>query len=111
MVLAHAQFSYNNSMNRSTGKTPFEIVSGMTPKGVFYLKDVVVDEEKRSAEAEVFSKHRSSIHKEVKLKLEQSNHNYKENIDKRRRHHDFEGRDKVMVHLKKGRFLVGHIVR
>ena len=41
------------------------------------------------------------------MKLDQSNHNYKENADKRRRHHDFEVRDKVMVHLKKGRFPVG----
>ena len=47
------------------------------------------------------------FHKEVKLKLEQSNHNYKETVDKRRRHHDFEVGDEVMVHLKKGRFPIG----
>ena len=46
----------------------------------------------------------NSLHKEVKLELEQSNHKYKESADKRRRHHDFEVRDEVMVHLKKGRF-------
>ena len=29
MVLAQAEFAYNNSINRSTGKRPFEIVTGM----------------------------------------------------------------------------------
>lgn len=29
VVLAQAEFAYNNSVNRSTGKTPFEIVTGM----------------------------------------------------------------------------------
>ena len=48
----------------------------------------------------------SSLHKEVKLKLEQSNHNYKKKVDKTRIHHVFEVGDEVMFHLKKGRFLV-----
>ena len=29
MVLAQAEFAYNNFVTRSTGKTPFEIVIGM----------------------------------------------------------------------------------
>ena len=70
MVLAQAEFSYNNSMNRSTGKSPFEIVSGMNPRGVFDLMDVVVGEEKRSAKGEEFAKYMNSLHKDVKLKLE-----------------------------------------
>ena len=40
----------------------------------------------------------------MKLKLEQSNQKYKENIDKSRRHHVFEVGDVVMVHLNKERF-------
>ena len=35
MVLAQAKFAYNNSINRSTSKTHFEIVCGMKPRGVF----------------------------------------------------------------------------
>ena len=49
----------------------------------------------------------NSLHKEVKLKLEQSNHKYKKNDDKSRRHYDFEVGDELMVHLKKGRFPIG----
>ena len=104
MVLAQAKFAYNNSMNRSTWKTPFEIVTIIHPRGISDLRDVA-GEEKRSAAGEEFSDFMESLHKEVKLRLEQSNQNYKENADQSRRHHDFQVGDEVMVHLKKGRFL------
>ena len=42
----------------------------MKPRGVSNLKDVVVGEEKRSVEGEVFVEYTSFLHKEVKLKLE-----------------------------------------
>ena len=44
MVLAQAEFAYNNSMNISNGKTPFEIVIGMKPRGVLELRDIVSEE-------------------------------------------------------------------
>jgi hypothetical protein len=34
LVLAQAKFAYNNSVNRSTGKSLFQIVYGRSPKGV-----------------------------------------------------------------------------
>ena len=46
MVLAQDEFAYNNSVNRSTGKTHFEIITRMNPRGVSDLRDVV-GEEKR----------------------------------------------------------------
>ena len=93
-------------MNRSAGKIPFEIATRMKPRGVSDLRDVFGGE-KRSATREEFSDFMKSLHKEVKLRLEQSNKKYKEIFDKSRRHHDFQVGDEVMVHLKKGRFLVG----
>ena len=48
-------------MNRSIGKTPFEIISGMKPRGLFDLRDVVVNEEKRSVEGEVFVEYMNSL--------------------------------------------------
>ena len=106
LVFTHAEFAYNNNMNRSTRKTPFDIVIGMQPRGVLDLMDVV-GEEKRSDAGEELSNFMESLHKEVKLKLEQSNLKYKENVDKSRRHHFFEVGDEVIVHLKKSRFPVG----
>ena len=40
-------------MNRSTGKKPFEIVTGMHPRGISDLRDVA-GEEKRSTIGEEF---------------------------------------------------------
>ena len=34
MVLAQAEFAYNNFVNRNIGKTPFQFVTGMKPIGV-----------------------------------------------------------------------------
>ena len=53
MVLTRAEFAYNNSMNWSTGKTPFEIVTRMNTRGVSELRDVA-REEKRSDVGEEF---------------------------------------------------------
>ena len=47
MVLAQSEFVYNNFVNRSIGKTPFEIVTRMHPRGISNLRDVA-SEEKRS---------------------------------------------------------------
>ena len=77
----------------------------MYPRGISNLRDVV-GEEKRSATGEKIVDFMDSLHKEMKLRLEQSNQKYKENVDQSRRHHDFQVGDEVMVHLKKGRFPV-----
>jgi hypothetical protein len=69
MVLAQAEFAYKNYVNRSTGKTPFEIVTGMHPRGILDLRDVA-GEEKRSIAGEEFADFMESLHKEVKLRLE-----------------------------------------
>ena len=71
----------------------------------------VAGEEKRSATGEEFADFMESFHKEVKLRLEQSNQKYKENVDQSRRHHDFQVGDEVMVHLKKGRFPIGTYIK
>jgi hypothetical protein len=38
-VLPQAEFVYNDSVNRRTGKSPFEIVYGRQPRGVSELRD------------------------------------------------------------------------
>ena len=40
MALAQDEFLYNNSVNRSIGKTPFQIVTRMHPRGISDLRDV-----------------------------------------------------------------------
>ena len=66
MVLTQAEFAYDNYVNRSTGKTPFEIVTGMHPRGISYLRDVV-GEEKRSTVGEEFVDFMESLRSEVEV--------------------------------------------
>ena len=40
IVLAKANFAYNDSPNRSTGMIPFQILHGMHPRGVYELCDL-----------------------------------------------------------------------
>ena len=46
MILTQAKFGYNNNMDRSIGKTYFEIVTRMQPRGISDLGDIA-DEEKK----------------------------------------------------------------
>ena len=39
-VLAQAEFAYNDSPNRSTGMSPFQIMYGMHPRGVHEICDL-----------------------------------------------------------------------
>ena len=40
LVLAQAEFSYNDTPNRITGMSPFQIYFGMHPRGVYELRDL-----------------------------------------------------------------------
>ena len=39
-VLAQAKFAYNDSSNQSTGLSPFQILYGMHPRGVYELRNL-----------------------------------------------------------------------
>jgi hypothetical protein len=43
-ILAQAELAFNNSVNRSSGKSPFEIVYGRQPRGVTELRELDQDE-------------------------------------------------------------------
>jgi hypothetical protein len=43
-IMAQAEFAFNNSVNKSTGKSPFEIVYGIQPRGIIELRYLNQDE-------------------------------------------------------------------
>ena len=100
-LLAQGEYAYNDSPNRITGKSPFQIVYGMHPRGVHELRDLGT---KRRANSEEFVDVIHELHEEVKQKLQSSNLKYKVRADLKRREVNFEEGELVMVHLKKDQF-------
>jgi hypothetical protein len=102
-ILPQAEFSYNDSLNRSTGQSPFQIVYGMQRRGVFELRDSELDET-RSASAEDFAEAMKELHSQVKERLQNSSQEYKRKADQHRRQLQFEVGDLILAHLRKERF-------
>jgi hypothetical protein len=102
-ILPQAELSYNDSLNRSTGQSPFQIVYGMQPRGVSELKDSEQNEF-RSASAEDFAEGMKELHNRVKERLQSSSQEYKQREDQHRRELQFEVGDLILVHLRKERF-------
>jgi hypothetical protein len=102
-ILPQAEFSYNDSVNRSTGKSPFQIVYGMQPIGVSELRDLE-QTATSSARAEEFTKAMKELHSQVKERLLKSSQEYKRRADQHRRQLQFEVGDLVLAHLRKERF-------
>ena len=83
-ILPHTEFAYNNSVNRTAKKTPFEAAYGHKPQ---YVLDLVPlpQEVCHSEDVEAFANHIWRIHEEMRAALKSSNELYKENADQRRR--------------------------
>jgi hypothetical protein len=102
-ILPQAEFAYNDSVNRSTGKSPFQVVYGMQPRGVSELQDSE-QTATSSASAEEFAEEMKELHDRVKQRLIDSNQEYKRRADQHRRQLQFEVGDLVLAHLRKERF-------
>jgi hypothetical protein len=102
-ILPQAEFAYNDSPNRSTGRSPFQILYGMQPRGVSELRDLEQGEI-RSAGAEDFAAEMQRLHSRIKEQLQSSNQKYKHRVDQHRRELQFEVGDQVLAHLRKERF-------
>ncbi|GJU01232.1 reverse mRNAase [Tanacetum coccineum] len=104
--LAPADFTFNNMVNRSTGKTPFQVVYQCPSKQTLDLIQLPALPG-HSIAAQNMAERIEAVQAEVKQKLEYSNAKYKVQSDKHRRIKTFSVGDQVMVHLRKERFPVG----
>ena len=71
-----AEFSYKNSVNRSTGISPFEAITGVQQCLPIKLVPLPL-EACLGAEANNFIKHMQQIHDKVRRHIAASNDNYK----------------------------------
>jgi hypothetical protein len=64
-ILPEEEFAYNDSVNRSTGQSPFHIVYGMQLRGISELRDSE-QISTRSASADDFAEVMKELHSQVK---------------------------------------------
>jgi hypothetical protein len=102
-ILPQAEFAYNDSVNRSTGRSPFQILYGTQPRGVSELRESE-QAATSSASTEEFAEAMQDLHSQVKQRLMKSNQEYKCRADQQKRRLQFEVGDLVLAHLRKERF-------
>ena len=102
-LLPRAKFAYNNSVNRSTGKSPFEIAHGYNPRRPVDL--IPLPSHARVFESiESFAKHVRKLHKEISKKIQLSNEEYKYKANSHKRTKEFNIGDLVMIKLRPKKF-------
>ena len=95
-ILPRAEFAYNNSVNRTTGLTPFEIVHGYKPRAPVDL--IPMSPTQRVSEsAESFALRMHELHKQISEKMQANNLKYKNFADSHKRFKEFKVGDYVMV--------------
>ena len=107
LTLLQEKLSYNNFVNRSTGRSPFQIVCGSSLRTALELRKMEQGVRK-SVEVEEFAEHVKNLHEEVHAHITKMNQQYKAREDQKRRHKVFQVGDLVMVYLRKERFPVGN---
>ena len=98
LVLPLAEFAYNDSVNRSTGMSPFEIVMGRRPRKPIDLVPSPLHA-RVSESAESFADHIRSLHEHIRHHIETSNARYKELADTHKRAREFQEGDYVMIRV------------
>ena len=68
LILTQAEFSYKNSVNRSTGRSPFQIMYGSSPRTSPKLRKMVQGERTRSEE-EDFVENVKNLHEKVHVHI------------------------------------------
>uniref|UniRef100_A0A5B7BML6 RNA-directed DNA polymerase n=1 Tax=Davidia involucrata TaxID=16924 RepID=A0A5B7BML6_DAVIN len=103
LLLPTAEFAYNNSVNRSTGKSPFECVHGFSPRQPIDLIPLP-PESRPSASADSFAQHIHELHADIRRKIALSNETYKLAANVHRRKLEFNEGDYVMVRVRPERY-------
>ena len=99
LILSIVEFSYNNFINRSIGKSHFQIFNSNSPRTPIDL--VPLPPHMRVFEpTENFAKHIHDLHAEIRQKFSFSNEEYKLTADVHRRSKEFNVGEYVMVHIR-----------
>ena len=98
LILSIAKFAYNISINRSTGKSLFQIVNDYSPRTLIDL--VPLPPPMRVSEpTENFAKHIHDLHVEIRRNISLRNEEYKLTTDVHHRSKEFNAGEYVMVRI------------
>ncbi|KAD7479708.1 hypothetical protein E3N88_02844 [Mikania micrantha] len=103
LVLPQAEFAYNRSSHKSTGKTPFFIVYGRNPFAPLDLAPPS-DMSHLSTDGDVRAVQIQDLHQQVRAQIAKHNLQYQEAANKHRRSVIFQPGDLVWIHLRRERF-------
>ncbi|KAM2088669.1 hypothetical protein ACFX1T_032717 [Malus domestica] len=103
LLLPVAEFAYNNSVNRSTGKSPFEVVHGFSPRSPVDLVALPMAA-RASDSATSFAEHIRQLHDDVRRQIAMHTDSYQLAANAHRRHQEFQHGDFVMVRICPERF-------
>jgi hypothetical protein len=84
LVLPQAEFAYNRSNNKTTGKSPFEVVYGCNPKTPLDLVSLPISHS-YSGDADERAKAIKDLHEQVSKRIEKQNQKYDRQANKHRR--------------------------
>ena len=99
LILLTVEFAYNNCVNRSTGKSPFQIVNGYLPRTPINLLPLP-PHMRVSEPPENFAKHIHDLHVEIRRKISLNNEDYKLAVDVHHRSKEFNVGEYVMVRIR-----------
>ena len=105
-MIGKAKYAYNDTTNRSTGKSPFKIVYGIDPIGVYELRDLK-DGLKENGYDDDFAYAMQEIHEIVRKTMIENTMKHKEKVDESRKIVEFNIGGLVMVHINKSRLQKG----
>jgi len=93
-VLSVTEFAYNNSINRSTRLSPFEVVTGYQLRKPIDLLTISIGD---CPNASAVAQHLYELHAHIRRQIAISNNNYKSIVDSHKRLQELAIRDDVMV--------------
>nr|GEZ87138.1 RNA-directed DNA polymerase [Tanacetum cinerariifolium] len=106
LTLPHAEFAYNRSTNRTTGRSPFFIVYGREPFTPLDLAPIPITK-RISSEGEVRSAQIKELHAQVRDIILKQTGKYEARANKHRKQVVYKEGDLVWIHLLKERFPAG----
>jgi len=102
LILPIADFAYNSYVNKTTGLSPFKIVTSFKPRQPIDL--VPMAHQHSRVSDSTFASHIHSLHEKIREKIMKNNLDYKASTDLHRRLRTFNVSDFVIVRLRPEQF-------